>query len=273
MKIICIGDNVCDCYHYKNKYYPGGNCVNVAVNAKKNGAQESAYIGIFGTDDKAAHLKYALAQEGIITDRSRTMEGKTGQPGVFLDEAGDRIFRSYTGDTVASIAKLRMNLQDLEYIKDYDICHTSCYSWLEEELPKLAKIIDISYDFSSHIDTRQIEQVAPWIKYAFVSVSEKNVQEIEQLILEFDRYPNVEVLGLTMGKDGALFVQGNKRYLKKPAKANVVDTMGAGDSFIAAFLVNWQDGKNMEDSLVKATQSAARTCEIEGGFGYPHDII
>lgn len=35
MRIIGIGDNVVDCYLDQGLYYPGGNCVNVAVNAKE----------------------------------------------------------------------------------------------------------------------------------------------------------------------------------------------------------------------------------------------
>ncbi|WFF72201.1 PfkB family carbohydrate kinase [Proteiniclasticum sp. QWL-01] len=273
MKLICIGDNVCDCYHYKNTYYPGGNCVNVAVNAKRSGAEKCSYIGILGTDDKAQHVKFAMDQEGIEWSRSRTMEGLTGQPGVYLDESGDRIFRRFEGDTVQTLAKLHMTRHDLAYVKDYDLCHTSCYSWMEEELPVLCQVIEVSYDFSDHYTLEQIDRVAPYICYAFLSASDRTQEEIAALIKAFGKYPNVKVLGMTRGKEGALFVSGGKEYRQAPAPAQVVDTMGAGDSFIAAFLVSHKNGLSMEESLSRGTLSAAKTCELEGGFGYPHDII
>lgn len=273
MNIICVGDNVCDQYHYKNTYYPGGNCVNVAVNAKRNGAETATYIGIFGTDDKAEHLKNVLDQEGVNWERSRTMEGKTGQPGVYLDESGDRFFKSYPYDTVATLAKLRMTKHDLEYIRNYDVLHTSCYSWMEEELPALSEIIDIAYDFSDHITNHQIRRVAPWIRYAFVSASGRTEQEIDELIDEFSQFSNIEVLGITRGSLGAMFIHNGKTYCQPPKQANVIDTMGAGDSFIAGFLVAWKSGNSMEDALSNGANSAARTCEVEGGFGYPHAII
>ena len=72
-KMIAVGDNVCDCYLDDGVYYPGGNAVNVAVNCKKTGLDEVAYIGMFGNDKKAEHLKWALTQEGVTYDHSRTM--------------------------------------------------------------------------------------------------------------------------------------------------------------------------------------------------------
>ena len=54
-----------DVYKRQGLYYPGGNCVNVAVNCKRDGFEEAAYMGVFGDDDKAEYLKWALDQEGI----------------------------------------------------------------------------------------------------------------------------------------------------------------------------------------------------------------
>ena len=48
--------------------------------------------------------------------------------------------------------------------------------------------------------------------------------------------------------------------------------MGAGDSFIAGFLTNYGDTKNMKEALSFAAAKAAATCRIHGGFGYPHPM-
>ena len=50
MKIIGVGDNMVDVYLHQGKMYPGGNSVNVPVLCHKAGADEAAYIGIFGDD-------------------------------------------------------------------------------------------------------------------------------------------------------------------------------------------------------------------------------
>ena len=50
MKLIAIGDNVCDCCLDECIFFPGGNCVNVAVHAKRNGAEKVNYTGVLGND-------------------------------------------------------------------------------------------------------------------------------------------------------------------------------------------------------------------------------
>lgn len=92
MNLIAVGDNVVDCYLDQKIYYPGGNCVNVAVNAKRNGAENVAYIGIFGSDSMAEHIQYALKEESIDFSLSRKADGLSGQPQVSLTSSGDRVF-------------------------------------------------------------------------------------------------------------------------------------------------------------------------------------
>ena len=46
-RIIGIGDNTVDTYIHLRKKFPGGNAVNVAALAHRNGA-EAAYLGFVG---------------------------------------------------------------------------------------------------------------------------------------------------------------------------------------------------------------------------------
>ena len=55
MRVIGLGDNVVDMYMHRNVMYPGGNAMNFAVYANLMGV-ESAYLGVFGSDDAAAHV-------------------------------------------------------------------------------------------------------------------------------------------------------------------------------------------------------------------------
>ena len=55
MKVIGIGDNVCDKYIHLKTMFPGGQALNFSVYAKQLGADVS-YMGVFGTDQEAAHV-------------------------------------------------------------------------------------------------------------------------------------------------------------------------------------------------------------------------
>jgi sugar/nucleoside kinase (ribokinase family) len=74
----------------------------------------------------------------------------------------------------------------------------------------------------------------------------------------------------TMGAEGALLYDGKSFYKQKPKLIDAVDTLGAGDSFLTAFLLHYlqneQDG--LEVSLAKAAEFAASSCLVEGAFGH-----
>lgn len=272
MKIITIGDNVTDCYLDQGVYYPGGNCVNVAVNAKRNGAEEAAYIGVFGNDEKALHIMDSLDKEGVSYKLSRHMIGISGQPKVNLTKEGDRYFVGGPKNTVQHLVKIRIVDEDLDLVKSFDVVHTSCYSFLEEEIPLLAKHAKVSYDFSDVKDEKLIERVCPYLSFAFFSGAEFLDVELDEFLDKLKKY-DIEVIGITRGAKPALFVSKGNRYYREPIETDVVDTMGAGDSFIGGFLVRYLDSGDMDEALLKAAESASKTCTFFGGYGYPKNMI
>ena len=170
MKLICIGDNVVDCYLDEGIYYPGGNAVNVAVNAKKDGAAKVGYIGVFGDDEEAESIIADLHAEGVDTTRSRRVYAPTAHPGVKLVD-GDRVFVKGLRDTCQHLFSIRIVDEDMEVIKDYDLIHTSCFSNLEYELEGLSKLLDVSFDYSERMDDEYLERTIRHVKYAFFSAS------------------------------------------------------------------------------------------------------
>lgn len=271
MKIIGIGDNVADVYVDQHAFYPGGNCVNVVVNARRNGAGKAAYLGIFGTDEAAKHIQYALEQECVDYCFSRTVIGKSGHPAVNLNEAGDRVFIGGPRDTVQHIVKLKLTEIDIEYIKNFDVAHVSRYSSMEDELEKLSKAIPISFDFSTSYSYDYLSEVCPFIDYGFLSAADLNDKAIEELIKEISQF-GLKVLGITRGAKPAIFICEGKRYIQEPIETRIVDTMGAGDSFIGGFLQAFIEGESIEEALILAAGSAAKTCGFHGSFGYPKEM-
>lgn len=273
MKLIAVGDNVVDCYLDQNLFYPGGNAVNVAVNCARNGAERVAYIGVFGDDAAAEHIQTCLTAEKVSWERSRRAYAVSGQPKVKLSPEGDRVFVGGVPNSAQSLFRMRLTSEDLDYISGFDCCHTSCYSGIEIELPQIAAQCPVSFDFSDESSDEYIARLAPHIRFAFFSGSALAPDRLGAIIQQCHS-AGVEIVGITLGSLGAVFSRCGKSFVQ-PAKSApaLVDTMGAGDSFIAGFLTRFFESRDMGDALDYAAERAALTCGFCGGFGYPHAFV
>ncbi|MBX0315290.1 PfkB family carbohydrate kinase [Planococcus glaciei] len=268
MKLIGVGDNVVDFYKDKGEIYPGGNAVNVAVLSKRYGAEKSSYLGILGNDMAGDHLAASLEAENVDISRVRKGYGQNWESIISLNDEADRIFIGSNKDTcVQAVMKLKFNQEDLAYIQTHDLLHTSMYSSIEKDLPELAQIIPISYDFSFQFEEEYIKQICPHVHYAFFSGSELTKEQCIELIEKASAY-GAQVIGVTRGSKGALFYKEGTYYEQSVIETDVVDTLGAGDSFIAMFLTHYHRTNRMEEALSKAAKAAADTCKIYGAFGY-----
>lgn len=268
MKLIAVGDNVTDCYMDEQVYFPGGNAVNVAVNCKRNGAEAVEYIGILGDDDHGDWIRRCLKEEGVGMKRCRKVYGDSAKPRVYLKD-GDRVFAPGPRDSCQHLFAIRIVPEDLELIRQFDVCHTSCYSNIEHELPALASVCRVSFDFSDKRDPDYIKRLCPFLTYAFFSGSDLKEDEI-QLFMKEVYEAGAKIVGVTRGKLGSIFFDGDQFYEQGIKKVEVVDTMGAGDSFIAGFLTRYEETGDMRQALEYGAERSAITCTVRGGFGYPH---
>lgn len=271
MRIVCIGDNVVDCYLDEGVCYPGGDAVNVAVHAKRCGAVHAEYLGVFGSDDAARHIQQALDAEGIPYGHSRRIDAISGHPGVRISESGDRVFVGGPRHTAQTIVRMQLTLAELDLLASYDICHTTCFSMLEHELPSIAQKIPISFDFSVNHQIHYIDLVAPHVRHAFFSGAGLDEMAVNAI---FDRCRGhgCEHVVITFGERGAALMAGGNIIRQNAASSDVVDTMGAGDSFIASFLTAFYTGHGEVEALSMASAYAARMCEQPGAFGYPYPL-
>ena len=77
LKVLGLGDNVCDVYLHTGTMYPGGQAVNFAVYARMLGA-ESDFMGVFGKDAVADHVQASLDAHGVGHSHCRIYEGENG---------------------------------------------------------------------------------------------------------------------------------------------------------------------------------------------------
>lgn len=268
-RVIGIGDNVVDRYLYKNKMYPGGNAVNVPVLAERTGRALAAYIGRLGTDRAGTHVLESLKKEGVDVSHVRVVEGTNAYANVDLVDS-DRVFMG--GDPGVSHGII-LDGDDEAFIKRFDLIHTSVYSGLDHMLPQMKAIGPmLSYDYSDKLDLEKAVQTLPYVDIAIFSGGGRPLDELKELAEKAAAAGPEQVL-VTMGSRGSMLYRGGRFYSQDIYKLEeIVDTMGAGDSFIARYLVGIFDGESIEESLQNAAEYAARNCLAAGTFGYETEI-
>jgi fructokinase len=79
-----------------------------------------------------------------------------------------------------------------------------------------------------------------------------STQDLREKITEFQKKYHAQTICVTRGGDGAIVWHDYKFYEHPGVKVEVVDTVGAGDSFLATFINGLINKRPMDDTLEKA---------------------
>ncbi|AWB44533.1 fructoselysine 6-kinase [Paenibacillus sp. CAA11] len=266
MKVLGIGDNVVDKYVHLNIMYPGGNALNFAVFAKQLG-EEASFLGTFGDDVEAGHVQQVLKELQIDISRCRYESGENGCARVTL-ENGDRVFLGSNEGGVSRLHPLKLTTEDYEYIRKFAVMHTGLYSHTGHLLSDLRELgIPISFDFSDDFEQQQVDQHIDKVDFAFFSCSHMTDEETHEFLKANYRRKG-QLLLATRGGDRAIAYNGQTYHYQTPILVEAVDTMGAGDSFIAAFLLKFLKERDIHLAMAEGARFAAKSCLVEGSFGY-----
>jgi len=93
-----------------------------------------------------------------------------------------------------------------------------------------------------------------------ININEIGIEESAKRI--YEKYPNLKKIIITKGSKGSYCYDTltDKCYNCEAKKTTVVSTVGAGDSFSAAFLFKYLIGENIEDCLKFASELSAYVC-------------
>lgn len=268
MKVIGIGDNVVDDYTTRRTMYPGGNALNFAVYASILGC-EAAYLGVFGTDRAAEHVRKTADELGIDTSHCITADGSNGRAELKLED-GERIFLGSNEGGVAKSVPMDFVFNDVDYLESFALIHTSAYSYIDPYLERLGSFgCPLSYDFSDDFDADAALALCPHVDIAFFSCADRAESETTDL-LEAASAAGAGLVAATRGASDAIVYDGMRWFRQAPVMVEPVDTLGAGDAFSAALLVNYvgSDAPQIEQALEQAAGFAARICKLEGAFGH-----
>ena len=171
VRMIGIGDAKMDKNITDMIAYPGGQAMNIAVNAKLQGAQ-AGFIGCIGDDVLGQHLAKTLDEIGVDRSHSHIVHADNAATKYQVID-GERV---WGGTNPRPISPLQMAIrfmlpfyglsdEDMAYIKTFDAAHLCNTAHMDEYLPQLKAMgIVVSYDYSNdHLKPGLMEKVAPYV--------------------------------------------------------------------------------------------------------------
>ncbi|WP_421695932.1 PfkB family carbohydrate kinase [Aestuariivirga sp.] len=259
-KLIAVGDNCLDVYLTKGFLAVGGNALNVAVQWRRHGLN-ARYFGAVGQDPEAAITLAAIAAAGL---EPGDVEIRPGPSAVTLlaDDAGERRFL---------LESLGVGEDYIPEQRRYDALRNADWVHLgtnaSAELVRRLVADDIS--FSIDLSTRHFALPLEGVPLVFASGPDDPLEPVEPLFAAFSAAGAREVV-ITCGPRGSYHQLGHTRVAAGAVPVVVLDTCGAGDSFIASFITaRVLDGLPPAEALARSAERASETCTHLGGFPQP----
>lgn len=268
-KVITIGEILWDVFPEGTK--AGGSSMNVALNLHKQSTQTS-FISAVGNDDNGKELLSFLAESDFPVNLVQVnAELPTSTVIVQLDE---NHHATYTITQPVAWDDIKLTDENIEAVKQADAlvyCSLTCRDKRSKEtiLSLLEnakiKIFDINLrapfyekelidQLLAKADILKInEDEIVWVRETFGFTGSTDEQILKQIATRY----NIEIICLTLGAKGACVLKDGKLFKHAGYKVQVIDTVGAGDAFLATFIACHLQGHPIEASLDNACKVGA----------------
>lgn len=261
---------------------PGGKGLNVAKVAKISG-EEVAASGFLG-GHAGAYVEDMLKVEGVTCDFVHTKNETRSCINILADDGSTTEFLEPGAEIYPE--ELRQFLDKFpQIVERSDVITisgsvpkgigTDMYGKLIAMAKEKGKKVIL--DTSGDLLKQGIEAKPTMIKpntdeiQALLGISVNNREELISSAKKLQSM-GIEVVVVSLGKDGALVITDEGVYQGKPPKIQPVNTVGCGDSMVAAFAVGFARGYDIEETLRYAVAvSAANALTMATGNYKPED--
>lgn len=270
MKTLCIGEILWDIFPDKKVW--GGAPVNFIFHTAQMGADATAYSAI-GDDELGRSILTATKDCGINLI-APSVDYPTGKVDIIVDKDGDATYRfndNCAWDHIPASLELRNLSANADLIAFGSLAQRSAISraTIFEALiyrkPECKVLFDANLRqnfYSTEIIQKSLEECD------FLKVNEKELPIIcdllgvpkEDLINRF----NIELIILTLGPQGSHIISKDQSTKMAATPCQIVDTVGAGDSFTANFIINYLQGMSILEAQKLASNVAAYVCGHTG---------
>lgn len=261
MKLAAVGDNCIDSYDNIGQAYPGGNPVNVAVYFVRMGG-EASYTGAVGNDAYGQLMIDSLRAKGVDVSHLKVLEGSTAVTHVSLID-GERVLGDYD-EGVLSLFKL--SEEDIDFLCSHDMVVSGLWGMVEDELWKIRERgVAVAFDGATRPEDPACQKALPDVDYFFFSTDEGDSPELREKMRELSSQGPKIVLA-TLGEKGSLAYDGEDYTAGGIVPCEVVDTMGAGDSYIAGFLKGILEKKSLAECMRMGAENSSITLGYNGAW-------
>ena len=250
----------------------GGKGANQAVMAARCGAQVSMITGV-GNDNFGQAIKANLIKNNIDTNSVFEFEGSSGIAHIWVEDSGENRI------TIIPGANFQLRADDV--IKKMKSISGIGYVVAQCEVP--LEIVDAVFSEAVKSEIITIFNPAPFVpipkklleKVDWLVVNESEFSQLHPKLLEpindeaINSLPRKRNLLITLGESGAVMVdKGIKRFAAP--KRSPIDTTGAGDCLIGAFVAGLARGFKPEVALKLGIVCASESVMREGAqTSYP----
>lgn len=244
----------------------GGDALNQAVILNRLGV-DCALSCWVGSDLWGDCVVSALRTEGICTDFVERVSAPTSASVILIQPDGERHFLTSRG------ASSQYVLWPQAAMATYDIISIASLWGLPgmtldviAELRRFAQAhnIQIACDFTEDLKgmgNSYIQKVIPMMDFLFPSYAEgvaiSGERHPEAILRALAAFGSRHIV-LKLGADGCLALVDGKLYRQPSLATQVLDTTGAGDNFVAAYLACMTRGLSINRSLEIASRASAR---------------
>ena len=270
MNVLSFGEVLWDVY--PEQKYIGGAPLNFAAHFVKNGGKASMLSAV-GNDELGLETIHVIQQWGVGCDYIFKHDHKeTGKCLVTLNE---KMIPSYNllSDVAYDEICMPLSTEEFDVLYFGTLALRSDYNFnalkhLLEESSFKQVFVDVNIR-PPHYSKRSIE-----LALSHATIIKISDEELPTILNEIgwemsseldicktmcDCYPQLKVVIITKGEHGSLVYEkaSNKDYSIAAKKVEVVSTVGAGDSFSAAFLANYLNNESINTCLEIATKVSA----------------
>jgi sugar/nucleoside kinase (ribokinase family) len=257
-----IGDLCIDQYTQLHTSFTGGSAFNTAIHAAKAGADVSLFTRL-GTDANTKIFEEAFEKYSIDTSSIKKIKGQTSSINVTIDDTGQRSFSEWE---LGVLKNYRLSSSDETKLKNYDIAKITYYKSLQSlfekfcqiNFSKTIRVADFAGNSNDNENILTIEKYIEQCDIVIKSIESKDHQSFHFLNQLSLSHKNKIILVL-MGEEGSMVFSDGKMHTQQTKKVHARDTNGAGDAYIAHFIVSYVRDGNIQLAMKKGTEAACKT--------------